>query len=511
MRQGRVAALLCACVALSLHYASAEPLLWRAAVAEPPWAPGRASMLASGSAGDAPAPFVVTASAGAEASDLFAVCNRTRASLKQQQQYPRPSLMCQLQLGGLCRHVYTRVTRGFAGTFRPSQLRALQRCAPGLMELIEHDAPVSVDATAVAATRAAPAAGAAAPPVLPLPTLGAPARVPWSLDRLDQRATPLDGRFAPRPDAGAGVSVYIVDSGVRGSHDEFRRRSAVGSAEASSSSTSRVTAGADFTKPVVAEAVGDATVAQDCDGHGTHVAATVAGARVGVAPAARLVSVRVLDCDGNGRVSDVVAGIDWVARHAQLPAVATLSLGIPRGDWSRALEDSVRSLVRDAGVFTTVAAGNSQGDACTVVPACVSDAVTVGASDLSPRYRQGGVMALQPGNDTLYSWTDTGRCVDLFAPGVDVVSACGGAKRCGRVSDSAYSMSSGTSMAAPHVAGVAAEMLSRKPAAKPAEVKAALLEAATRGRIMGSMLPGTPNLLLFQAETPVAVLAAGGL
>jgi subtilisin family serine protease len=501
---------------------------------EPPWASPAARAAAGTAARDAPAPFLVLTQPGARAAAALAdVCNRTAPpwrggggmfaplSLPEDMMSgARPSLGCRLALGGVCRRVYTSALSGFAGTFRPWQLRALHACLPGLMARVEHDAPVALVSQQAGPPAAGAAAGAwafAAATQPPVPaTLPAPTGVPWSLDRLDQRGTPLDGIFTPAAASaslaptGAGVTVYVLDSGIRGSHAEF----------ASSSALSRVQPGFDFIADALPAACGE------CNGHGTHVAATVGGGRVGVAPGVTLVCVRVLDCAGSGVASDVVAGLDWIAadrvaaaararaaggRDAKAgPAVATLSLGIPRGDWSAALEAAVRSLVTISGVFVTVAAGNSAGDACAVAPAAVREAFTVGASDLAPRFRTPTATSAG-GPDSLYAWGDTGACVDIFAPGTDVLSACGGRSRCADVSDTSYAIASGTSMAAPHVAGVAALYLSARPDATPAQVADALLAAATPGRLTGKMLPGTPNLLLYARVSPPAVAASAGV
>ena len=458
-----------------------------AAGAEPPWGSDAARAAASAAANDAPAPFVVlTRAGGSNAATLADVCNRSAFPAQlydgSEASSPphRPQLGCRLLLGAACRRLYRTALSGFAGSFRPSALRALHGCAPALMAHIELDAAV---------TRLAPAAS---PPALP-----APKAVPWSLDRIDQRDTPLDGAYAPAPsgNSGRGVSVFVIDSGIRGTHAEFAD---------GVSGASRAVPGFDFVTDTLPKACAD------CDGHGTHVAGTVGGLRTGVAANATLHCVRVLDCGGNGQMSDVIAALDWVTAQQARPAVAVLSLGVARGDWSAALEAAVRGAVQRGGVFVAVAAGNSAGDACAMAPASVPDAFTVGASDLPPRQRDTGAPA---GADGLYSYGDTGTCLDVFAPGTDVLSACGGANRCANPGDNAYARASGTSMAAPHVAGAAALYLSRRPSALPEEVAAALRAAATPGRLRGSMLPGTPNLLLYAGTAPLpppAVAAQAG-
>ena len=448
-------------LALLIHACavSATPL-WRPS-GEPPWAAGKASQLAAGDDA-APHRFVVTTTrSGLQA--VHAACNHTGAVMDH---------VCAGLVSGLCRHVYTATVVGFAGSFTPRQLRQLHACAPDLLQLVEHDAAVTVMAAA---------------PSVQLPTLAAPTSTLWSLDRIDQVQPPLDGGFATSQAAGQGVHVYVVDSGIRGSHEQFT----------SQAGGAKVTADADFTAAPLPFGPG-IQPAQDCDGHGTHVAGTIAGSTVGIARGARIHSIRVLDCTGSGSVSDVVAGIDYVATHAQLPAVTVLSLGVPSGEWSVALETAVTNLVTSAGVFVTAAAGNSQGNACSLVPASVPSVFAVGGSDLPAPLRVPNARPASAASDILYSWSDTGPCLALFAPGVDIISACGGSNRCGAVSDTAYAIASGTSMAAPHVAGAAAVYLSAHPTASPAQVKAALLSRATRGTIAPGqpMLPGTPNALL---------------
>ena len=259
-------------------------------------------------------------------------------------------------------------------------------------------------------------------------------------------------------------------------------------------------------------------VAADCDGHGTHVAGTAAGLQVGIAKDASIVSVRMLDCSGSGTISNTVAALDWVAANAQRPAVVTLSLGIPVGSWSQVLEDAVRSLVSDHGVNVVVASGNSAVDACDVAPADVPEAITVGATAVDAQSGNqtqpdnNNTLTSQSGpnstmysaenttspTETMYIWSNTGPCVDVFAPGVDIYSACGGPSRCAVVNNSSYTYASGTSMAVPVVAGVAALYLEQASTASPPEVKAALTEAATSGVIdPTNFQQGTPNRLIF--------------
>jgi subtilisin family serine protease len=270
---------------------------------------------------------------------------------------------------------------------------------------------------------------------------------PWGLDRIDQRLRPLSGAFR-YTSTGTGVSAYILDTGIRFGHRDFGARAVDGY-----------------------DAVDPGTPAEDCNGHGTHVAGTTGGATYGVAKDVKLVAVRVLDCAGSGSYSGVIAGIDWVTADHDPgePAVANLSLGGPA---SSAVDAAVRGSIAD-GVSYTVAAGNESRNACNSSPARVSEAITVSATNSS---------------DAKPWWANYGGCVDFFAPGVGIRSAW-------YTSDTAANTISGTSMAAPHAAGVAALYLERNPGALPRTVRDALYAKTTKGVVKRSKT--TNSHLLF--------------
>ena len=274
----------------------------------------------------------------------------------------------------------------------------------------------------------------------------------WGLDRTDQRALPLSSTYS-YTSTGSGVKAYIIDTGIRLGHAQFGGRAITGF-----------------------DAVTADGSAADCNGHGTHVAGTVGGGTYGVAKGVTLVGVRVLNCSGSGTWSGVIAGIDWVTGNhaAGDPAVANLSLG---GGANSSVDQAVRNMIVD-GVATAVAAGNgNQGgraqDACKYSPARVAEAMTIGATDRT---------------DTKASWSNHGNCVDWFAPGVGITSAWYN-------SNTATNTISGTSMATPHTAGVAALYLQGNTGASPAAVRTALYGNTSKGVVKSSRT--TNNHLLF--------------
>ena len=271
----------------------------------------------------------------------------------------------------------------------------------------------------------------------------------WGLDRIDQRALPLSGTFTS-PSTASNVFAYVVDTGIDATHLEFG---------------GRVQSGFD--------AVSGSSGQTDCNGHGTHVAGTIGSQTYGVAKAARLVPVRVLGCDGSGTYSGVIAGLDWIAqnRPSSQAAVVNMSLG---GGASSSLDSAVASLVA-SGVAVVVAAGNSNTDACTASPARAASAITVGATTTS---------------DSRASFSNYGSCLDIFAPGSNITSTLPG---------NSTAVYSGTSMAAPHVAGLAAVALSST-AMTPAQLATYLTETATSG-VVSSAGTSSPNLLAYLSNS----------
>jgi subtilisin family serine protease len=274
----------------------------------------------------------------------------------------------------------------------------------------------------------------------------------YGLDRIDQRNRPVNAAYTYNTTA-SNVRAYIIDTGVRTSHQDFGGRASSGF-----------------------DAI-DGGTADDCNGHGTHVAGTVGGGAYGVAKGVQLVGVRVLNCEGSGTTAQVVAGIEWVTANAVKPAVANMSLG---GGADTALDNAVSASIT-SGVSYSIAAGNGflglfALDACTQSPARVPAAITVSATNSS---------------DAKPSWANRGTCVDVFAPGISIPSTW-------NTNDTATNTISGTSMATPHVAGAAALYLATHPADTPAQVHAAIVGNATTG-VVTSPGSGSPNRLLYTA------------
>lgn len=316
----------------------------------------------------------------------------------------------------LPKFVYDAALNGFAAQLNRGQLTALLHNPQ--VDYIEQDMEVEADTTQWS------------PPS-------------WGLDRIDQRYRPLSGSYTFNK-TGAGVRVYVIDSGIQTNHPDFGGRAAV-----------------------AFDAFGGN--GQDCYGHGTHVAGTIGGTKYGVAKWVALRSVRVLDCTGKGSWAAILAGINWVARYHVKPAVANMSLG---GGYSLSVNTAVTNMINQ-GVFTAVAAGNSNQNACNFSPASAAGTLTVAASDRT---------------DVKASFSNYGGCVDVYAPGVAITSTWlyGGSKAL-----------DGTSMATPHVAGLAALYKANYGDAAPSTVAGWILYASTTGVISGNP-SGTPNRLIFK-------------
>ncbi|MDX8049858.1 S8 family serine peptidase [Lentzea sp. BCCO 10_0798] len=269
----------------------------------------------------------------------------------------------------------------------------------------------------------------------------------WGLDRIDQANLPLDQRYT-YPNTASNVTAYVLDTGIYKAHTEFE---------------GRAKDGYDF--------IDNDADASDCQGHGTHVAGTVGSKTYGVAKKVNLVAVRVLDCSGNGQYSQIIKGIDWVAQNATKPAVANMSLG---GGADSTVDNAVKRAIA-AGVTFGLAAGNNNGNACNTSPARVPEGITVAASDSADR------RSIYTGGQA----SNWGSCVDLFGPGSNITSTRNGG---------GTTSMGGTSMATPHVVGAAALYVSANPSAIPAQVRDALVNNATTGKITD--LQGSPNKLL---------------
>ncbi len=330
--------------------------------------------------------------------------------------------------GAQIERTYKNALNGYVMEMSEAQAQALSQ--DPRVAYVEEDAEVSIEPMAAEST----------------PNNLTQNNAAWGLDRIDQRQLPLDNTYNYNT-AGRGVNVYVIDTGIRATHQEFQGR----------------------VVPAF-DAFDDGQNSKDCNGHGTHVAGTIGGATYGVAKAARLHAVRVLGCNGKGSWSGIIAGVDWVTANHIKPAVANMSLG---GDAVQSVDDAVKKSIA-AGVTYVVAAGNENVDACTKSPARAEGTITIGATTDADRRA---------------SFSNFGTCVNLFAPGFAIMSA-------GIVSDSATAVMNGTSMATPHVAGAAAQYLEANPNAAPAAVNRALLENATTGPL-SDVGTGSPNLLLF--------------
>ena len=321
--------------------------------------------------------------------------------------------------GGTVRHFYEHALAGYSICMPEAAARALAQESD--VALVEQDQVMTANVTQTGAT--------------------------WGIDRIDQRNLPLSGSYTYNF-TGAGVHAYIIDTGIRATHQQFATRV----------STQNFTS------------ISDGNGTNDCNGHGTHVSGTVGGSTYGVAKGVTLHAVRVLDCTGSGTNAGVIAGVDWVTQNHQSPAVANMSLG---GGVSTALDTAVANSIA-SGVTYAIAAGNSNANACNSSPARVPTALTVGATTMT---------------DARSSFSNIGTCVDIFAPGSSITSSW-------NASDTATNTISGTSMATPHVTGVAALYLQQFPGSSPAAVAQGIVNNATTG-VVGNPGTGSPNRLLF--------------
>ncbi|MFJ6575489.1 S8 family peptidase [Streptomyces sp. NPDC091368] len=390
-------------LAVTASAATAAALLGTFAAVPAQAAPAEGTVLAAGSADAVPGSYIVTLKQGA---GLKAASAEGRSLIA--------------GYGGTVGKTFGSALNGYTATLGATEARRL--AADPAVASVEQNRIVRADATQTNA--------------------------PWGLDRIDQADLPLSGTYTYPDSAGAGVTAYVIDTGVRITHSEIAGRAVNGY-----------------------DAVDGDAVAQDGNGHGTHVATTIAGTTYGVAKKAKIVAVRVLDNNGSGTTAGVIAGIDWVTAHhaAGAPAVANLSLG---GGASTALDNAVKNSIAD-GVTYAVAAGNSGTNASSTSPARVAAALTVGATS---------------NTDAKASWSNYGSVLDLFAPGVSITAGW-------NTSDTATNTISGTSMATPHVAGAAAVYLAGHPSATPAQVATALVNGATPNKVT-SPGSGSPNRLL---------------
>ncbi len=326
------------------------------------------------------------------------------------------------EIGANPKHVYTAVLNGFSAKLTDKQADKLRR-HPHVVA-VEPNYEFEVEGTQV---------------------IGASGQ-PWGIDRIDQRARALSRTYSYWG-MGAGVTAYIIDSGIDTTHPDFGGRA-----------------------KNLWDGIGDGQAGRDCNGHGTHVAGTVGGAKYGVAKNVRLRGIRVLNCLGKGNTDIMIAAVEWVRLNAVKPAVANISVGGPK---SSAMNTAVYNLTL-SGVFVAAAAGNNNQDACNYSPSSARGALAVASSDW---------------NDTKASDSNWGGCVDLYAPGVLVGSA--------RLGGGEVNMS-GTSMASPHVAGIAALIKGDYGDVASADLVTYIVSYSTRSAIYGNVT-GTPNKLLFQA------------
>ncbi|SEQ96791.1 Putative Ig domain-containing protein [Actinokineospora terrae] len=321
--------------------------------------------------------------------------------------------------GAQLTHTYRHALNGFAGRFTADTARKI--AADPAVAYVSQDLKVKAD--------------------------GVQDNPPWGLDRVDQRDRPGDNTYNYPTNTASNVTAYVIDSGIRTTHQDFGGRATWGT-----------------------NTLGDGNNT-DCAGHGTHVAGTIGGSTYGVAKAIKLIAVKVLNCDGDGTSASFIAGLDWVtAHHTTGPAVANVSLGA--AGTNQAWEDAVRNSIKD-GIVYSISAGNDTEDACNHTPARTPEAITVAATTI---------------NDRSADFSNYGSCVDIYAPGESIASTWNS-------SDTATEILDGTSMAAPHVTGAVALLLAAEPTLTPARAAEALLLDASTNRVTAARV-STPNRLL---------------
>lgn len=377
--------------------------------------------LASAQAGDAPLAPLHAAGPGAVAGDYIVVLDANSATTR-----VTAVADAAVAAGATIGNVYTTAIKGFSATL-PASALAVVRSAQGVA-YVESDVLATLDlpsASVVDGTQPNPV---------------------WGLDRVDERNRPLNDKYVWNK-SGKRVTAYVIDTGVRFTHNEFQ---------------GRAVSGPDF--------YDDDDDSTDCNGHGTHVSGTLGGKTYGVAKDVTIVGIRTISCGGSGAVSDSIAGVDWVTANAEGRSVMNMSLhfGVVQ-----ALEDAIEKAFKK-GILFSAAAANDDQDACNDSPSGEETAITVAASTI---------------NDEEAYFSNHGPCVDIYAPGVDVLSAW-------YTSDSATATLSGTSMAAPHVAGGIALALEKRPTDSAQQITKLLLRKSSKDKITNPD-PGTPNRLLF--------------
>ncbi|KAK9817300.1 hypothetical protein WJX72_012366 [[Myrmecia] bisecta] len=380
--------------------------------------------------------------------------------------------------GSGCDHKFYTVFLGFAAVMTPDQTSSVT--ANAKVALVTADNILRLQQAAFApgpSGQAAAASAAIESAAASLPAGSAKVTIqnspPWSLDRIDQPNLPLDHRYEYTSD-GTGINVYILDTGIRKDHEEFQFAPSMKK---------------EGTRALHGYSVFGDNNSDDCYGHGTHVSGIVGGLTYGVAKNVTLYAVRCISCDGSSQASDVIAALDWLAVNVQFPAVASMSLGSDKPDDNL---DAALQAVIDLGVVGVVAAGNYNSDACQLSPGRLPAAITVAATDAS---------------DARWASSNYGTCVDLYAPGVQVLSSM-------YFTTTATITASGTSMACPHVAGVSALYLQNNPTAQPVEVAAWMSGNAVTGVVKGALESAdTPNRLLQSdlAATPVITFSPQAL